>query len=133
MTGKLTKQMVITILDQKHLRNDWCFDFDGQVFQDFLAGTIAEMERLGVLLTVVRNLDVVITINSYADLLNTVKISSPQDGHSNQCVGHVIGKSQHLDIMEDISTAVRRVAFAPETVAPSSEFRKVCHNCGCGC
>ncbi len=125
--------MVITILDQKHLRNDWRFDFDGQPFQEFLAGIISEMERLGVLLTVVHNRDAVITINSYADLLNVVKISSLQDGHSNQCVGHIIGKSQHLDIMEDISTAVRRVAFAPETVAPSSEFRKVCHNCGCGC
>ena len=133
MTCKQTKQITITILDQKYLRNDWCFDFEGQLFQDFLAVTISEMERLGVLLTVVRNRDAVITINSYADLLNVLKISSLQDGHSNQCVGHIIGKSQHLDIMEDISTAVRRVAFAPETVAPSSEFRKVCHNCGCGC
>lgn len=133
MTCEQAKQMVLTILDQKHLRNDWLFDFDGQLFQDFLAGTTAEMERLGVLLTVVRNRDVVITINSYADLLNVVKISSLRDGHSNQCVGHIIGKSLRLDIMEDISTALRRVAFAPETIAPSSEFRKVCHNCGCGC
>ena len=125
--------MVITILDQKHLRKDWYFDFDGQPFQDFLARIIAEMKRLGVILTVARNREAVISINSYADMLNVVKISSPQDGHSNQCVGHIIGKSQRLDIMEDISTAVRRVAFAPETVAPSSEFRKVCHNCGCGC
>lgn len=125
--------MVVTIHDQKHLRKDWYIDFDGQPFQDFLTGMITEMKRLGVLFTVVRNRDAVITINSYADLLNVVKISSPQDGHSNQCVGHIIGKSQGLDIMEDISTAVRRVAFAPETVAPSSEFRKVCHNCGCGC
>lgn len=133
MTCEQAKQMVLTILDQKHLRNDWLFDFDGQLFQDFLAGTTAEMERLGVLLTVVRNREVVITINSYADLLNVVKISSLRDGHSNQCVGHIIGKSLRLDIMEDISTALRRVAFAPETIAPSSEFRKVCHNCGCGC
>lgn len=133
MTCEQAKQMVLTILDQKHLRNDWLFDFDGQLFQDFLAGTTAELERLGVLLTVVRNRDVVITINSYADLLNVVKISSLRDGHSNQCVGHIIGKSLRLDIMEDISTALRRVAFAPETIAPSSEFRKVCHNCGCGC
>jgi hypothetical protein len=133
MAYKITKQMVITIHDQKHLRKDWYIDFDGQPFQDFLAGMITEMKRLGVLLTVVRIRDAVISINSYADLLNVVKISSPQDGHSNQCVGHIIGKSQGLDIMEDISTAVRRVAFAPETVAPSSEFRKVCHNCGCGC
>jgi len=133
MACKKTKQMVITILDQNHLRKDWHFDFDGQPFHDFLAGMKAEMKRLGVLVTVVHNKDAVISINSYADLLNVVKISSPQDGHSNQCVGHVIGKSQRLDIMEDIGVAVRRVAFAPETVAPSSEFRKVCHNCGCGC
>ena len=133
MVCKKTKQMVITILDQKPLRNDWYFDFDGQPFQDFLAGITTEMKLLGVLLTAVRNRDTVISINSYTDLLNVVKISSPQDGHSNLCVGHIIGKSRGLDIMEDINTAVRRVAFAPETVAPSSEFRKVCHNCGCGC
>jgi len=133
MACKKTKQMVITIHNQKHLRGDWYFDFDGPAFHDFLAGMIREMKRLGVLLTIVRNQDAVIAINSYADLLNVVKISSPQDGHSNQCVGHIIGVSQRLDIMEDINTAVRRVAFAPETIAPSSEFRKVCHNCGCGC
>jgi len=133
MTCKSAKQMVITIHAQKYLRSDWSFDFDGQHFNDFLAGVITDMARLGVDLTVVRNQDSMITINSYADLLNVVKISSHQDGHSNQCVGHIIGKSQGLDIQEDINIAIRRVAFAPETVAPSSEFRKVCHNCGCGC
>lgn len=130
---KAVKQMVITIHDQNHVRKEWYVDFDGRPFQEFLAALIKEMKRLGVLLTVVRNREVIIAINSYADLLNVVKISSPQDGHSNQCVGHILGKSSNLDIMEDISTAVRRIAFAPETVAPSGEFRKVCHNCGCGC
>jgi len=133
MACKKTKQLVITVHDQKHIRGDWYFDFDGHPFQGFLAGMTAEMKRLGVLVTVERNREVIISINSYADLLNAVKISSPQDGHSNQCVGHIIGVSRCLDIMEDIDTAVRRVAFAPETIAPSSEFRKVCHNCGCGC
>jgi hypothetical protein len=133
MARTQTKQMIITILDQTYLRNDWYFDFDGTGFQDFQTGLIKEMKRLGVTLTVVRNRDAVISINSYADLLNVVKISSPQDGHTNQCIGHIIGKSEHLDISEDIGIAVRRVAFAPETVAPSNEFRKVCHNCGCGC
>lgn len=133
MACKHTKEMVITINDQKYLRKDWYFDFNGQIFQDFLTATVSEMKRLGVILSVVRNRDAVVSINSYADLLNVVKISSPQDGHSNQCVGHVIGKSRNLDILEDIGAAVRRVAFAPEMIAPSSEFRKVCHNCGCGC
>lgn len=133
MANKKMKQMVITIHKRKQLRNDWSFDFEGPVFQAFLTGLKTEMKRLGVLLTVVKNLESVISINSYADLLNVVRISSPDDGHSNQCVGHIIGKSQGLDIMEDIGVAVRRVAFAPETIAPSGEFRKVCHNCGCGC
>jgi hypothetical protein len=125
--------MVITIHAQKLLRNEWYVDFDGQLFQTFMAGMIKEMKRLGVLLTVERNRDVIISINSYADVLNVVKIASAQDGQSNCCVGHIIGKSPNLDIMEDISRAVRRIAFAPETVAPADEFRKVCHNCGCGC
>lgn len=127
------KQIMMTIFGQKQVRNDWNFDFEGSRFTDFLSGLIVELERLGVGLKAEHNRDAVIEIHSYADLLNVVKISSPQDGHSNQCIGHIIGKSQHMDILEDISTAVRRVAFAPETVAPSSEFRKVCHNCGCGC
>lgn len=133
MACKTMKQLVITILDQKHIKSDWCFDFDSHSFQEFMEGLIAEMEPLGVVLSVVRNRNIVININSYADLLNVVKISSLQDGHGNQCVGHIIGKSRALDIQEDISTAVKRIAFAPETVPPSSEFRKVCHNCGCGC
>ncbi len=133
MAQKKVKQIVLAIHDQKHIKKDWYVDFDGTEFQGFLARLTAEMKRLGVAVTVVRNRDSVVSISSYADLLNVVKLSSPDDGHSNQCVGHIIGKSEALNIMDDISAAVRRVAFAPETIAPSSEFRKVCHNCGCGC
>ena len=133
MACKKTKQMVITIHDQHLMRKEWSFDFDGQPFQVFMASLIKEMKRLGIVLTVVRNRDVIISINSYADLLNAVKVSSAEDGQSNQCIGHIIGKSPNLDITEDLSSAVKRMAFAPETVAPAHEFRKVCHNCGCGC
>ena len=133
MACKIAKQIVITIHDQHHMRKEWHFDFDGHLFQTFMAGLAKEMKRLGVLLTVVHNADVIISINSYADLLNAVKISSVEDGQSNQCIGHIIGVSPNLDIREDINTAIRRMAFAPETIAPANEFRKVCHNCGCGC
>jgi hypothetical protein len=133
MACKTFIQMVITIHDHKHIRKEWFIDFDGQLFQTFLADMIKEMRRLGVIITVVRNRDLIISINSYADLLNVVKISSSQNGQSSQCIGHIIGKSPNLNIMEDIGSAVRRIAFAPETVAPADEFRKVCHNCGCGC
>jgi hypothetical protein len=133
MACKQLKEIVLTVFARNYVRNDWNFDFDGARFETFLTTLARDMKKLGVALSVVRNNEAVITVNSYADLLNVVKLSSHQDGHNNQCVGHIIGKSEQLDIMEDIAIAVRRVAFAPETIAPSSEFRKVCHNCGCGC
>jgi len=132
MAGKTLKPLTVTILGQEHLRGDWLFDFDGEPFRGFMAGMTREMRKLGFALTCVHNRDVTIPINSYADLLNCVKVAS-DDSQGNHCIGHIIGKSEHLDIMEDIDAAVRRIAFAPETIAPASEFRKVCHNCGCGC
>ena len=127
------KPIVVTICGQDHLRKDWYFDFAGEAFSSFINTLTEDMQRLGIAVQVVQRPEQVIAINSYADLLNSIKISSPQDNHHNQCVGHIIDKSEHLDIMEDISRAVRRIAFAPETIAPESAFRKVCHNCGCGC
>lgn len=133
MASTSLKPVIVTILNQEHLRRDWFFDFDGEEFSRYFEELVQEMERMGVRLTKVHNRDVSIKVNSYADLLNALKISAPDGGHSNQCVGHIIGKSAHLNIREDLRTAVRRIAFAPETIAPASEFRKVCHNCGCGC
>jgi hypothetical protein len=133
MAGKTLKKMTVTILDQKHIRKDWYVDFDGLDFRRFFDRMARELKKLGIALELVRNRETAIKVNSYADLLNVVKVSSPEDGHTNQCIGHIIGKSENLDIKEDIGVAVRRVAFAPETIAPASEFRKVCHNCGCGC
>ena len=127
------KSLVVTILAQDHQRKDWYFDFDGDQFAAFFNDLTAEMASLGITVRLVKNPDITIVVNSYADLLNCIKVSSPQDNHHNQCVGHIIGKSDRLDIREDISRAVRRLAFAPETVAPETDFRKVCHNCGCGC
>ena len=133
MACKKLKQMTLTVLAQKHVRRDWYFDFDDSRFQSFYDDLSKEMKKLGIALSLVRNRETIIKVNSYADLLNAVKVSAPDAGHLNQCVGHIIGKSENLNILEDVRMAVRRVAFAPETIAPSSEFRKVCHNCGCGC
>jgi hypothetical protein len=132
MAGKALKVLTVTIMDQKHLREDWRFDFDGELFRRFIADMTREMRKLGFALTCVHNRDVTIPVNSYADLLNCVRLSSA-DSQGTHCIGHIIGKSEHLDIVEDIASAIRRIAFAPETVAPAGEFRKVCHNCGCGC
>jgi len=127
------KQITVTIIDQEHIRKDWFFDFDGKMFQRFFNRMSKETLKLGVKLTKVHNREISITVNSYADILNAIKISSPDVYGTNVCIGHIIGKSEHLDILEDLRIAILRIAFAPETIPPADEFRKVCHNCGCGC
>lgn len=125
--------MVVTICGQEQIRKEWQYDFEAPGFHVFYKSLSREMKKCGVSLRLEHNREAVIRINSYADLLNVVRISSPEDGITSHCVGHILGKSTNLDIQEDITAAVRRIAFAPETVAPDGEFRKVCHNCGCGC
>jgi hypothetical protein len=127
------KKMVVTVYGQNHARPDWRVDLSSSVFELFFIELADDLAKFGIEITKMTDNETVIDINSYADVLNSVRISSPADGFSGICVGHVIGKSPHLDLLEDIKRAVNRIAFAPETVAPESHNRQVCHNCGCGC
>ena len=127
------KNMRLTCYGLKHKRPDWEHALSGVAFDLFFAELAQELERFGIVLERGDHAGQVIEVASYADLLNAVRIASPSDGISNVCVGHVIGKSPHLDLLEDIKRAVNRIAFAPETIPPDDENRKVCHNCGCGC
>jgi len=127
------KNMRLTCYGQTHLRPEWEHALSGVSFDLFFAELAQELERFGIILERGDDVDQVIEVKSYADLLNAVRIASPSDGISNICVGHVIGKSPRLDPFEDIRRAVNRIAFAPETIPPDDENRKVCHNCGCGC
>ncbi len=127
------KKMTLTFYGQNHLRKDWNVDLRSSRFDLFFIELADDLARFGIELERADNDDMTIDVNSYADVLNAVRISSPADGFANVCVGHVIGKSPNLDVYEDIKRAVNRVAFAPETIAPDAENRRVCHNCGCGC
>ena len=127
------KKLAITFYRQNHLRQDWNVDLCSPNFELFLIELTDDLSRFGIDLVRLDNDEISIDINSYADLLNSVRISSPHDGFTNLCVGHIIDKSPNLDLMEDIKRAVNRIAFAPETVPPEDHNRKVCHNCGCGC
>lgn len=127
------KPVILTIYNQHHLRRDWYFDFSGAGFISFLKSMAEEMSQFGIAFSWRANQDHTVEVKSYGDLLNAVRLTSPVDGVTSRCVGHIIGKSQNLDFMEDLRRAVNRVAFAPETIPPDDENRKVCHNCGCGC
>src|SRR5574340_623852 len=127
------KRMVVTFYGQNHVRPDWQVDLSDDAFDLFFIELADDLARFGIELTRTNNDETVIDINSYADLLNAVRISSLADGFTSLCIGHIIGKSPHLDLMEDIRRGINRVAFAPETIPPEDHNRRVCHNCGCGC
>lgn len=127
------KKLVLTIYRQNHLRPDWRVDTADSGFLLLIRGLAAELAGFDIEFSWVMDDAITIEVNSYADLLNAVRVSSPSDGFANKCVGHIIGKSQNLNLFEDIRRAVNRIAFAPETVPPDDHNRKVCHNCGCGC
>ena len=114
-------------------RKDWQPPVLAMSVATFIAELATELTPLGISLVFAEEPGVTIPINSYADLLNTIRIRSNQPGLTNLCLGHVIGSSQNLDLLEDIRRGVNRVAFAPETIEPSGSDKVVCHNCGCGC
>ena len=127
------KKMVLTLYRQNHIRPNWRADLAGYEYELFFIELTDTLRQFGIELEIANNDEVSIDINSYADVLNAIRISSPSDGFANICIGHVIGKSPRLDLMEDIKRGVNRVAFAPETIPPEDHNRRVCHNCGCGC
>ncbi|GAB4299229.1 MAG: hypothetical protein Fur0034_10760 [Desulfuromonadia bacterium] len=127
------KRLELIFYRQNHLRPDWYVDVTSPEVSRFLAELFDELRPCGITLDITHTDRFTIDIRSYHDLLNAVRVSSPADNLANVCIGHLIGKSERLDLMEDIRKGVRRVAFAPETIQPDDQNRRVCHNCGCGC
>ncbi len=127
------KVITVTCCKQNNIRPDWRVDLSDAHFEFFFVELAEDLARFSIKLEVAANHEQVIDISSYGDLLNSVRIASPTDGFAGLCVGHIIGKSPNLDLMEDIKRAINRIAFAPETIPPEDHNRQICHNCGCGC
>jgi hypothetical protein len=129
----MRKEITVALYGCRYARDDWRYDLDEAGMAAFLAALEAELAPFGIDLRWRREDDVVLDVRGYGDLLNTVRLRSPQDGIGNLCLGHVIGQSMKLDLLEDIRRGVCRIAFAPEMIEPEGENKRVCHNCGCGC
>lgn len=119
---------------QRHYQADKWRQLVEQTDLDALFSDLAEELRpLGFRVSRIENADMSMTITGYGDLLNSIRLRCPAHGIGNMCLGHVIGASKNLDLIEDIRRGINRVAFAPETVEPEGSDKIVCHNCGCGC
>ncbi len=101
--------------------------------EDFVANLGKDLISLDITVNYLVEDDVKLEVRGYGDLLNTIRLRSPQDHIGNLCLGHIIGQSANCDFLEDIRRGVSRVAFAPEMIEPEGDNKVVCHNCGCGC
>lgn len=104
-----------------------------QEIAGFVAKLSTDYKKYGVDVSYQEELENVLEVRGYGDLLNTVRLRTNDSTLGNPCLGHVIGQSENCDLLEDIRRGVSRIAFAPETIEPDGSSKKVCHNCGCGC
>ncbi len=128
-----SKEITIVFYGRSYPRKDWRFAEDEAATQSFLEALTEELAPLGICLRRLDQPEITVEVKGYGDLLNSVRIQSPQDGLGNLCLGHIIGQSTDRDLLADIRRGINRVAFAPETVEPEGSSKIVCHNCGCGC
>jgi hypothetical protein len=128
------------VLDVILMQRDWAtevwtyerYDNPDQALKEMLSEMTVELEGFDVKLRCIEE-ELPVPIKGYGDLLNSMRICYPAAGVGSYCLGHIIGASKTLDIVEDLRRGINRVAFAPETVEPAGSDKVVCHNCGCGC
>ena len=127
------KEITVVLYGRRHSRADWNFELDERALDEMLKGLAEELAPFGMVLRREADAEMVLEVRGYNDLLNAVRLRSPQDGIGNLCLGHIIGSSPNRNLLEDIRRGINRVAFAPETIEPEGSDKIVCHNCGCGC
>ncbi|MBE0598745.1 MAG: hypothetical protein IH614_15935 [Desulfuromonadales bacterium] len=127
------KEITVVFYGWRFPRSDWRYEVDESRLEELFRTLGEELGQFGIDLRRQHDPGTTLEVKGYADLLNCVRLRSPADHIGNLCLGHVIGSSPNLDLLEDIRRGINRVAFAPETIAPEDDHRRVCHNCGCGC
>lgn len=127
------KDITVVFYGRKFPRSDWRYEMDMEKTGEFLRTLAEELGPLDIHLQWREEASHEVEVRGYGDLLNCVRILSPQDNIANLCLGHIIGVSAGRDLLEDIRRGINRVAFAPEMIEPEESNKRICHNCGCGC
>lgn len=126
------KELTVAFYHCEWPRSDWNYTLPQAELDTALKEIAQELEPFGVSLRVLQE-DLTISVNGYADMLNSVRLRYPTAGLGNVCLGHVIGSSPNANLVEDLRRGINRLVFAPETIEPDASDKVVCHNCGCGC
>lgn len=128
-----TKEITVVRYSYRLVNRDWAPAVNMDGLGEFVTSLDNDLNRLGITVSYLSELDKELEVKGYADLLNIIRLRSPKDHIGNLCLGHIIGQSENCDLFEDIRRGVTRIAFAPEMIEPEGSNKVVCHNCGCGC
>ena len=129
----MQKEITVVLYGYNITNNEWSPDINTEGLGTFVSKLNKELNTLDITVTYQEDLETVLEVGGYGDLLNIIRLRSPKDNISNLCLGHIIGQSVNCDFFEDIRRGVSRIAFAPEMIEPEGSNKIVCHNCGCGC
>ena len=129
----MQKEITVVLYGYRLTNPEWSPDANISAVAEFINSLHNDLNSLGITVSYVEEVDNVIEVSGYGDLLNIIRLRSPKDNIGNLCLGHVIGQSANCDFLEDIRRGVSRIAFAPEMIEPEGSNKIVCHNCGCGC
>ncbi len=129
----MNKSITIVVYNRNFLRSDWRQDLDVVAIQRLAEQLNNEFSQFDWKVCFSIDDSQSVDVRGYGDLLNAVRLRATGSSHSNPCLGHVIGASTSCDPLADIKRGINRIVFAPETIEPESAYKKVCHNCGCGC
>ncbi len=129
----MQKEITVVLYGYRLTNPEWSPDTNIDALGEFINSLHSDLNSLGITVSYIEELDNVLEVNGYGDLLNIIRLRSPKDHIGNLCLGHVIGQSNNCDFLEDIRRGVSRIAFAPEMIEPEGSDKIVCHNCGCGC
>ena len=129
----MQKEITVVLYGYNNTNNEWSPDIKTEDLDVFVNNLHKELNTLGITVSYHEELDTVLEVKGYGDLLNIIRLRSPKDNINNLCLGHIIGLSVNCDFFEDIRRGVSRIAFAPEMIEPQGSNKIVCHNCGCGC
>ena len=129
----MQKEITVVLYGYRLTNPEWSPDTNIDALGEFINSLHNDLNSLGITVSYIEDLDNVLEVSGYGDLLNIIRLRSPKDHIANLCLGHVIGQSRNCDFLEDIHRGVSRIAFAPEMIEPEGSDKIVCHNCGCGC
>lgn len=129
----MQKEITVVLYGYQLTNPEWSPDANIAMLGEFINSLHDDLNSLGITVSYVEELDNVLEVSGYGDLLNIIRLRSPKDNIGNLCLGHVIGQSANCDFLDDIRRGVSRIAFAPEMIEPEGSNKVVCHNCGCGC